>query len=189
MHLFWTNTTMIFCFCSHFGGLKKYPWKHMRLCMVLEERKTPKDSSCCSFVSKSCAQNVIYMYNNKRSVIWTQENTWSYLTRKALLTEKVLWHYELTNKTETGWNKKNQEALKAWSTRGSYFWTKQEQAPFCNCGAIPLRLAFPQKLLQKCWIVLRLLTMFAPNFFGMSRCWGLNKDDRSIGRNFTRVIS
>jgi hypothetical protein len=38
----------------------------MRLCMVLEERKTPKDSSCCSFVSKSCAQNVIYMYNNKK---------------------------------------------------------------------------------------------------------------------------
>jgi len=34
---------------------KKYPWKHMRLCMVLEESKTSKDSSCYSFVSKSCA--------------------------------------------------------------------------------------------------------------------------------------
>jgi hypothetical protein len=33
----------------------------MILCMVLEERKTPKDSLCCSFVSKICAQNVIYM--------------------------------------------------------------------------------------------------------------------------------
>jgi hypothetical protein len=41
---------------------------------------------------------------------------------------------------------KNQEVLKAWSTRGSYFWTEQEQTPFCNYGAIPLRLAFPQKL-------------------------------------------
>jgi hypothetical protein len=66
---------------------------------------------------------------------------------------------------------------------------EQEHAPFCNGGAIPLRLAFPQKLLQKCWIVLRLLTMFVPNFFGLSCCWGLKKDDRSVGRNFPRVIS
>jgi hypothetical protein len=98
-----------------------------------------------------------------------------------------LWNYELTNKTETGKNK-NQEVLQAWSKRGSFFLTEQEQALFCNCGAIPLRSAFPQKLLWKCWIVLRLLTMFAPNFFGLSRCWGLNKDDRSVGRNFPRVI-
>ena len=48
-----------FCFCTHFGGPKKnileniwdYVWfwkkgKHQRI--------------CCSFVSKSCAQNVIY---------------------------------------------------------------------------------------------------------------------------------
>jgi hypothetical protein len=25
--------------------------------------------------------------------------------------------------------------------------------------------------------------MFAPNFFELSRCWGLNEDDRSIGKN------
>jgi len=30
------------------------------------------------------------------------------------------------------------------------FLAEQEQAPFCKCGAIPLRLAFLQKLLQKC---------------------------------------
>ena len=66
---------------------------------------------------------------------------------------------------------------------------EQEQAPFCNCGIIPLQSAFPQKLMQKCWIVSRLLTMFAFYFFGLSRCWGLNQDDRSVGRNFNRVIS
>jgi hypothetical protein len=31
--------------------------------------------------------------------------------------------------------------------------------------------------------------MFAPYLFGLSHCWGLNKDDRSVGKNFTRVIS
>jgi hypothetical protein len=41
---------------------------------------------------------------------------------------------------------------------------------------------------QKCWIVLRLLTMFAPNFFKLSHCWVLNKEDRSVRRNFPRVI-
>jgi hypothetical protein len=30
--------------------------------------------------------------------------------------------------------------------------------------------------------------MFAPNFFELSCCWVLNKDDRSVGRNFLRVI-
>jgi hypothetical protein len=30
--------------------------------------------------------------------------------------------------------------------------------------------------------------MFAPNFFELSRCWILNKDVRSVGRNFPRVI-
>jgi hypothetical protein len=29
------------------------------------------------------------------------------LTRKANLIEKLLWHYELTNKIGTGWNKRN----------------------------------------------------------------------------------
>jgi hypothetical protein len=29
------------------------------------------------------------------------------LTRKAHLTEKILWYYKLTNKTETGSNKKS----------------------------------------------------------------------------------
>jgi type IV secretory pathway VirB3-like protein len=54
---------------------------------------------------------------------------------------------------------------------------EQEQAPFFKCGAIPLQ------------IMLRLLTMFAPNFFELSHCWVSNKDDSSIGKNFPIVIS
>jgi hypothetical protein len=104
------------------------------------------------------------------------------LTRKAHLTEKVLWHYELTNKTEIGWNKKT-KSFEDMIKQRYFFFIEKEQALLCKCGAIPLRSAFPQKLLQKCWIVLRLLTMFAPNFFGLSHCWSLNKDDRSIGKN------
>jgi hypothetical protein len=54
---------------------------------------------------------VLFIWNNKkeRHVMNTRKHM-ILLTRKANLIEKVLWHYELTNKTETGWNK-NQEAL------------------------------------------------------------------------------
>jgi hypothetical protein len=77
-----------------------------------------------------------------------------------------LWHFEPNyqqklEQVET----KYHEVLQAWSNKGSYVLAEQEHAPFCNGGIIPLRSAFLQKLLQKCWIVLRLLTMFAPNFF------------------------
>jgi len=43
--------------------------------------------------------------------------------------------------------------------------------------------------LHKCWVVLRLLTMFALFFFGLSCCWSLNKNNRSVIRTFTRDIS
>jgi len=84
------------------------------------------------------------------------------------------------------WNKKKNEGMikQRW-----LFLAEQEQVPFCKCGAIPLQLAIPQKLLQKCLIVFRLLTMFTPNFFRLSRCWVSNKDDSAVGRNFPRVIS
>jgi hypothetical protein len=43
---------------------------------------------------------------------WIQEKHMILLTRKAHWIGKVLWNYELTNKTETGKNK-NQEVLQA----------------------------------------------------------------------------
>jgi len=81
----------------------------MRLCMVLEERKTPKDSSCCSFVSKSCAQNVIYMYNNKKEC---DMNTWKHMIlfnkersfdRESLV---AFWAYQ------QDWNRLKQKKIK-----------------------------------------------------------------------------
>ena len=103
------------------------------------------------------------------------------LTIKAHLTGKVLWNFESNyqqklEQVET----KNKKFCRHDLTEVVIFFAEQEQAPFCNRGAIPLRSAFPQKLLQTCWIVLRLLTMFAPNFFGLSRCWGFEQR-RSVG--------
>jgi hypothetical protein len=43
--------------------------------------------------------------------------------------------------------------------------------------------------LLKCWIMLRILTMFTHSFFGLSYCWNLIKGDRSVRRTFTRGIS
>jgi len=84
---------------------------------------------------------------------------------------------QISNKN---WNRLKQKIKKFCRydrTEVVIFLAEQEHAPFYNGGAIPLR------------IVLRLLTMFAPNSFGLSRCWVSNKDDSSVGRNFPRVIS
>jgi hypothetical protein len=43
-----------------------------------------------------------------------------------------------------------------------FFFAEQEKAPLCTGGAIPLRLAFPQKLLQKRWIALRHIDQCLP---------------------------
>ena len=88
-------------------------------------------------------------------------NTAKHMT-KAQWTWKVLWNFEPNyQKTRIGWNKK------------SSFWrhdqtevvilAEPEQTPFCNGDAIPLQ------------IVLRLLIMWAPNFFGLSLCWGFEQ--------------
>ncbi|KAL3568536.1 hypothetical protein D5086_031187 [Populus alba] len=61
--------------------------------------------------------------------------------------------------------------------RDGFMLKEKEQAPFCNGDAISLQ------------IVLRLLIMWALNVFRLSLYWGLNKNDRSIGRTFTRGIS
>ena len=96
------------------------------------------------------------------------------LTSKAQWTGKVLWNFEPSYRQN--WNRLKKSRSFCRHDRAEvfffFFWAEQEQAPFCNGGAIPLR------------IVLRLLTMFASNFFGLSHCWGLNKDDREVGRNF-----
>jgi hypothetical protein len=127
--------------------------------------------------------NVLFAWNsNKMKACHEHRKTLNLINKKALLTKKVLLHYEPTNKTETGWNK-NQEALQAWSNRASYFFGRPRTCSILQLWCNSPRSAFLQKLLQKCWIVLRPLTMFAPNFFGLRRCWSLNKDDRSIGKN------
>jgi hypothetical protein len=110
------------------------------------------------------------------------------LIKQGLWTNKVLRHEQVVDKTKRGWNQNQKELCKHDQIELVIF-LQQEQAPFSNSGKIPLQSAFPQHLLQKCWIVLRLLTMFAPYFFGSSRCWGLIESDELGRRTFTRGIS
>jgi hypothetical protein len=49
------------------------------------------------------------------------------LTRKAHLTEKVLWHYELTDKIETGWNKKIKKFWRHDQTEIIIFWQNKNK--------------------------------------------------------------
>jgi len=62
----------------------------------------------------SCLKIMLYVLfawdNNKIKACHEHKKTLDLINKKALLTKKVLLHYELTNKTETDWNK-NQEAL------------------------------------------------------------------------------
>jgi hypothetical protein len=95
-----------FYFCTKLW-IPKNPCEHVRSCIALEEKgNTPKDSWRNGFMLKGYAQCVICM---------KQQQKWRHvmnigkhmilLTRKAHLTEEVLWHYKLTNKIETGSNK------------------------------------------------------------------------------------
>ena len=63
---------------------------------------------------------------------------------------------KLPTKTGIGWNKKS--SFCRHDQTEVVILAEQEHAPFCNGDAIPLQ------------IVLRLLIMLAPNFFGLS--WG-----------------
>jgi len=67
----------------------------------------------------------------------TQENTWSYLTRNAHLTEKVLWYYEPKLPTRLKQVKTDMIKQKTIIRHASTF----------HFGKSPFRLASPQQLL------------------------------------------
>jgi hypothetical protein len=68
-----------------------------------EKENTPKDFWHNGFMFKGYAQCVICMKQQQkgRHVMNTKKHM-ILLTRKANLIEKLLWHYELTNKIGTG---------------------------------------------------------------------------------------
>jgi hypothetical protein len=97
----------VFCFCTKLWILKN-PCEHVRSCIVLKEKgNIPKDSWRNGFMLKGYAQCVICMKQQKWKHVMNIGKHMILLTRKAHLTEKVLWYYELTHKTKTGWNKKS----------------------------------------------------------------------------------
>jgi len=109
--------------------------------------------------------NVLFAWNNKNEgVSWRPENTWSYLTRKAHLTGKILWNCEpnYQQKLEQVETKIKKFCRHDQTEVVFFFFAEQEKAPLCTGGAIPLRLAFPQKLLQKRWIALRHIDQCLP---------------------------
>jgi len=73
-----------------------------------EKENTPKDSWCSGFMSKYCAQSVIYMKQQEkwRHVLNTAKHM-ILLTRKAHLAEKILWYYEPNYQQD--WNRLKQK--------------------------------------------------------------------------------
>jgi hypothetical protein len=74
----------------------------------LEEKgNTPKDSWCSDFVSKYCAQSVIYMkQQQKMKTCHEHRKTLDLINMKALLTKKILLHCEPSYQQD--WNKLKQ---------------------------------------------------------------------------------
>jgi len=86
--------------------------------------------------------NVLFAWNsNKMKACHEHRKTLDLINKKALLTKKVLLHYEPTNKTETSWNK-NQEALQAWSNRARNFFGRTRTGSilqlWCNSPSVSL---------------------------------------------------
>ena len=86
------------------------------------------------------------------------------INKKGLVDRESLVEFgaQLPTKIGLGWNKKKIKFLEAWSKRGRYFGR-------ARTGSILLGHAIPLQ------IMLRLLIMLAPNFFGLSLCWGFEK--------------
>ena len=187
-----------FYFCTKLW-IPKNPCEHVWSCIVLEEKgNTPKDSWCYAFMLNGYAQWVICMKQQKwRCVMKTGKHMILFNKKGSFDRESLmkLWA-KLPTKIGTGWNK-NQEVLQAWSNWGGFLcffffffffcWTRKGSIMhrWCNSPSVSLPTkTFAETLdcVEAYW------PMFASNFFRLSRCWVLNKDERSVGMNFPRVI-
>jgi hypothetical protein len=106
----WTNTNMISVSYQNFEFPKKL-YEHVRSCIVLEGKKG--NTLVVSWVKVVLSVLFAWNDNKNKGTLWTQENTWSYLTRKTHFTEKVLWYYELNyqqdwTKLKLTWSNKRQ---------------------------------------------------------------------------------
>ena len=120
----------------------------MRSCIVLEERgNIPKYSWCNGFMLKGYVQCVICMKQQQkwRHVMNTGKHM-ILLTRKAHLTMKVLWNFKPHYQQKPEQVETTSRSFAGMIKQRYFFFAEQEEAPFCTGGAIPLRLAFPQKL-------------------------------------------
>ena len=137
-------------------------------------------------MSKGCAQCVICM-----KTYYGRRKTHNLINKKDSFDKESLMKLwaKLPTKIGTGWNK-NQEVLQAWSNWGSFFFFCRTRIGsimhrWCNSPSVSLPTkTFAETLdcVEAYW------PMFASNFFRLSRCWVLNKDERSVGMNFPRVI-
>jgi len=178
-----------FCFCTKLW-IPKNPC--VRSCIVLEERgNIPKYSWCNGFMLKGYVQCVICMKQQQkwRHVMNTEKHM-ILLTRKAHLTRKVLWNCEPNyqqklEQVET----KIKKFCRHDQTEVVFFFGRTRigfiMHRWCNSPSVSLptkKFAETLDCVEAYW------PMFASNFFRLSRCWVLNKDERSVGRNFHRVI-
>ena len=62
---------------------KKYPWKHMRLMYGFGRKEHQRILHVVVLWAKLRSKCYLHVITTKKSVMWTQENTWSYFTREA----------------------------------------------------------------------------------------------------------
>ena len=79
-----------FCFCTHFGGPKNISLKTYEINVWVWKKGTPKDSSCCSVVSKVALKMFFTCNNNKEECDVNTRKHMILFHKKNSLTEKVL---------------------------------------------------------------------------------------------------
>ena len=90
MHLFWTNINMIFVFVLTLEVPKKIYLKTYEINVWVWKKGTPKDSSCCSVVSKVALKMLFTCNNNKEKCDVNTRKHMILFHKKNSLTEKVL---------------------------------------------------------------------------------------------------
>ena len=83
-------STRFLFFCTHFGGLKKISLKTYEINVWVWKKGTPKDSSCCSVVSKVALTMLFTCNNNKEECDVNTRKHMILFHKRSSLTEKVL---------------------------------------------------------------------------------------------------
>ena len=83
-------STRFLFFCTHFGGPKKISLKTYEINVWVWKKGKPKDSSCCSVVSKVALKMLFTCNNNKEECDVNTRKHMILFHKRSSLIEKVL---------------------------------------------------------------------------------------------------